>query len=130
MSKLEDKTALITGGGTGIGKATAHLFAKEGVKVYITGRREEKLKEVQSEAKKEGIDINYIASDVSWESVCINVVKKVMEENGGIDILFNNAGILVPVTTHETPTDTWNKIFDINVKGTYFMSKYVIPHML
>lgn len=130
MSKLEGKTALITGGGTGIGKATAHLFAKEGAKVYITGRREEKLKEVQSEAKDAGIDINYIASDVSSESDCENVVRNVAEENDGIDILFNNAGILVPGTTHETPTDTWNKIFDINVKGTYFMSKFTIPHML
>lgn len=130
MSKLEGKTALITGGGTGIGKATAHLFAKEGAKVYITGRREEKLREVQSEAKSQGIDIDYFASDVSIEDDCKNVVKQVAEKNGGLDILFNNAGVLIPGTTHETPTDTWNKIFDINVKGTYFMSKYAVPHML
>lgn len=130
MSNLQGKTALITGGGTGIGKATAHLFAKEGADVFITGRREEKLKEVQQEAKEQGIEIGYVAADVSIESDCENVVKQIIDQKGKIDILFNNAGILIPGTTHETPTETWEKIFDINVKGTYFMSKYTIPHML
>ena len=130
MSKLQGKTALITGGGTGIGKATAHLFAKEGANVYITGRREEKLKEVQQEAKNDGIDIGYFQSDVSIENDCENVVKQLIEKDGKIDILFNNAGVLYSGTTHETDTETWEKIFDINVKGTYFMSKYTIPHML
>lgn len=130
MSKLQGKTALITGGGTGIGKATAHLFAKEGANVYITGRREEKLKEVKQEAKDQGIEIGYVSADVSIESDCENVVNQIIDQEGKIDILFNNAGILIPGTTHETPTETWEKIFDINVKGTYFMSKYTIPHML
>ncbi|MGH7886070.1 MAG: SDR family NAD(P)-dependent oxidoreductase [Thermodesulfobacteriota bacterium] len=130
MSKLKGKTALITGGGTGIGKATAHLFAKEGADVFITGRREEKLKEVQQEAKSLGIDIGYFAADVSVESDCENVVKQIIDQKGKIDILFNNAGILIPGTTHETSTEIWDTIFNINVKGTYFMSKYTIPHML
>ena len=128
--KLSGKTALITGGGTGIGKETAMLFAKEGANVLITGRREEKLKEVQEEAASHGLTIDYIACDVSEEEDCKSAVEYTVGKYGGVDILFNNAGILLPGSTHETETEVWEKTFDINVKGTYFMSKHVIPHML
>lgn len=128
--KIADKTALITGGGTGIGKETALLFAREGANVIITGRREAKLKETQQEAQKKGLKIDYIASDVSNEGDCKASVDFAIGKYGRIDILFNNAGVLYPGTTHETDTETWEKIFDTNVNGTYFMSKYVIPHML
>jgi len=128
--KLANKTALITGGGTGIGKETALLFAREGANVIITGRREAKLKETQQEAQKKGLKIDYIVSDVSNEGDCKASVDFAIGKYGRIDILFNNAGILFPGLTHETDTETWEKIFDTNVKGTYFMSKYVIPHML
>ena len=128
--KLANKTAIITGGGTGIGKATANLFALEGANVVITGRREEKLREVQDEAKAQGHTISIFASDVSKEEDCKATVDYTIDKFGSIDILFNNAGVLYPGTTHETDTEIWNRTFDINVKGTYFMSKYVIPHML
>lgn len=123
--KIADKTALITGGGTGIGKETALLFAREGANVIITGRREAKLKETQQEAQKKGLKIDYIVSDVSNEGDCKASVDFAIGKYGRIDILFNNAGVLFPGTTRETDTETWEKIFDTNVKGTYFMSKYV-----
>lgn len=128
--ELTSKTAIITGGGTGIGKATAILFAEEGANVVITGRREEKLKEVQDEVKTKGHDIDIFACDVSDEQSCKETVDYVIDKYGQIDILFNNAGVLMPGVTHETETEIWNKIFDINVKGTYLMSKFTIPHML
>lgn len=128
--KLSGKTAIITGGGTGIGKETALLFAKEGANVVITGRREEKLKQVQEEAASDGLTIDYLACDVSKEEDCKSTVEYAVGKYGGVDILFNNAGILLPGTTHETDTEIWEKIFNINVKGTYFMSKHTIPHML
>jgi len=128
--KLANKTAIITGGGTGIGKATAHLFAEEGANVVITGRREEKLKEVVEEAKAQGHTIDHFVCDVSKEESCKATVDYTIEKYGQVDILFNNAGILIPGATHETETEVWNKIFDINVRGTYFMSKFTIPHML
>jgi len=128
--KLANKTAIITGGGTGIGKATAYLFAEEGANVVITGRREEKLKEVQEEAKTQGHTISIFASDVSKEEDCKATVDYTLDKFGQIDILFNNAGVLIPAITHETETGVWEKIFDINVKGTYLMSKHTIPHML
>lgn len=128
--KLEGKIALITGGSLGLGKATAELFAKEGAKVVITGRTEKTLQEAVEAAKNDGLDIDYIVSDVSNEDDCREAVDFTLNKYGKIDILFNNAGVLHAALTHETDTETWDRLFNINVKGTYLMSKHVIPHML
>jgi len=128
--KLKNKVALITGGGTGVGKATALLFAKEGASVLITGRREQVLKEVADEAIKENLTIEYLVSDVSEEEDCKAAVDYTVSKFGRIDILFNNAGVSYMGITHETSTELWDKTFDINVKGIYLMSKYAIPYMI
>ncbi len=128
--KLEGKVALITGGSLGLGKATAHLFAQEGANVVITGRTEKRLVEKVGKAKKAGHEISHIVSDVSIESNCREAVDFTLDKYGKIDILFNNAGILGIGLTHDIEIDYWDKIFDINVKGTFMMSKFVIPHML
>jgi NAD(P)-dependent dehydrogenase (short-subunit alcohol dehydrogenase family) len=128
--KLENKVALITGGSLGLGKYTAELFAQEGAKVVITGRTEKTLKEAVDDAKAQGIELDYLVSDVSKEKDCKEAVEYTVNKYGKIDILFNNAGVLELGKTHETSTETWDRIFDINVKGTYLMSKYAIPHML
>ncbi|MEQ9618566.1 MAG: SDR family oxidoreductase [Deltaproteobacteria bacterium] len=128
--KLKDKVALITGGSLGLGKATALLFAEEGAKVVITGRTEKTLQAVVEEAKKKGLDMDYLVSDVSKESDCKEAADYTINKYGKIDILFNNAGILFTGSTHETETEAWENIFNINVKGTFFMSKFTIPHML
>jgi len=128
--KLKNKIALITGGGTGIGKATAFLFAKEGARVVITGRREQILLETAGEAKTENLEIEYLVSDVSEEEDCKAAVDYTVSKFGRIDILFNNAGVSYMGVTHETSTELWDKTFDINVKGIYLMSKYAIPYML
>jgi len=127
---LENKVALITGGSLGLGKATAFLFAEEGAKVVITGRTEKTLKEAVAEGKKKGLAIEYLVSDVSSEDDCREAVDYAIKKYGKIDILFNNAGILPTGITHETDSETWDKIFAINVKGTYMMSKYTLPHMI
>ena len=128
--QLANKTAIITGGGTGIGKATASLFAEQGANVVITGRRANKLEEVARDAKGNGYNIDHFVCDVSQEKDCKSTVDYTIEKYGQIDILFNNAGVLYPGTTHETDTEIWDKVFKTNVNGTYFMSKYTIPHML
>lgn len=128
--KLNGKVALITGGSLGLGKYTAILFAKEGAKVVITGRTEKTLKETVQEAKKEGLTIDYLVSDVAKEKDCKEAVDYTMKKYGKIDILFNNAGVLPVGTTHETSVEDWDYVFNINVKGTWLMSKYTIPHML
>ena len=128
--KLKDKTAIITGGATGIGKATAMLFAEEGARVLITGRTESTLRLAAEEAREKGHELQYMVSDVTDEDDCRAAVDSVIKRYGRLDILFNNARLLYRAVTHETTTEQWLKTFDVNVKGTYLMSKYAIPHML
>jgi len=127
---LKDKSAIITGGGTGIGKATALLFAREGARVLITGRREEKLKEVREIIQNDGYEIWHSPADISKENECKSLADLAIKLFGRVDILFNNAGVIFPGVTHETSTEKWNETFDVNVKGAYMMSKYVIPVMI
>ena len=130
--KLKDKVAIITGGSLGLGKETALLFYREGAKVVITGRTEERLREAVEEAKAQGAggEIGYFVADVSEEEDCRSTIEHVIDKYGRIDILFNNAGVLWVYNTHETPLEIWDKTFAINVRGTYLMSKFTIPHML
>jgi len=128
--RLKGKTALITGGGTGIGKATARLFAEEGAKVVITGRTEETLDETAREIRESGNEASYEVCDVSVEQDCIKAVEITARRYGRIDILFNNAGVCYMANTHETSTEQWDETFDINVKGVYLMSKHTLPHMI
>ncbi|MEE8132947.1 MAG: SDR family oxidoreductase, partial [Nitrososphaerales archaeon] len=128
--KLKDKVALLTGGSLGIGKATAFLFAKEGAKVVVTGRTEKRLKETVEEANRECLEIDYLVSNVTKEDDCKSAVNYIVNKYGRIDILFNNAGVSQGGETHKITTETWDKTFDINVKGTFLMSKYTIPYML
>jgi len=130
MKRLEGKTALITGGGTGIGKPTARLFAEEGASVVITGRTEETLDETAGELRNTGGEVSYEVCDVSVEGDCVKTIDSTVGKYGRIDILFNNAGVCYMANTHETTTETWDETFDINVKGVYLMSKHTIPHML
>ena len=126
--RLEGKTALITGGSEGIGKATALLFCEEGAKVGIMSRTKSKLDEVQAEAKGPG-EIIAIQGDVSVEKDVKRVVDKFYEAYGRIDILFNNAGILEGGTVVTTAEEVWDRTIDINVKGVYLVSKHVVPLM-
>jgi NAD(P)-dependent dehydrogenase (short-subunit alcohol dehydrogenase family) len=128
--KLKGKTALITGGGTGIGKATACLFAREGANVVITGRTEKSLYDTSLELGNEGLDITCLVADVSDENDCKNTVDFTADKFGRIDILFNNAGVCYKSITHETATSMWDETFDINVKGVFLMSKHTLPHMI
>lgn len=128
--RFKGKSVIVTGGGTGIGRETALLFAKEGARVLITGRRKDKLGEVKAEAAGLGLEIEYAVSDVSREEDCRAAVDYALGKHGKVDVLFNNAGVLHPGTTHETPTAVWDRTFDINVRGTWLMSKFVIPHMI
>ena len=127
--RLKGKTAIITGGGEGIGKATALLFCKEGAKVGITGRTKKKLDEVLKEAKGSG-EIIALPGDVAKEDEVRSIVEKFVKKFKKIDILFNNAGVLEVGTVTTTSVEAWDNIIDINVKGTFLMSRHVVPHML
>ena len=126
--RLKRKTALITGGGEGIGRATALLFCKEGAKVGIIGRTKSKLNKVVKEAKGRG-EIYALQGDVSVEKDVKRVVNSFYKKYKKIDILFNNAGIFEAGTVVTTTNAVWDRTININVKGVFLMSKYVVPIM-
>ncbi len=128
---LDGKVALITGGNSGIGKATALLFAAEGAKVVITARRQEEGEQVVSEIVALGGTATFIATDVSSSTDVAALVRQVVSLHGTVDCLFNNAGISGNIYTPlaDLDEDEWDSVIDINLKGVWLMMKYVIPIM-
>jgi NAD(P)-dependent dehydrogenase (short-subunit alcohol dehydrogenase family) len=128
--RLENKVALITGGTSGIGEATAALFAKEGARVTITGRNEKRGHAVAEKIVNEGGQAVFIRSDVRRAEECRDAVAKTLGAFGRLDILFNNAGVFYPHTTVDCTEEEWDQQMDVNLKGTFLMSKAVLPHMI
>jgi len=128
--RLQDKVALITGGTSGIGEATATLFAKEGAKIAITGRNEKRGNAVTEQITRNGGHAVIITSDVRKSSDCQLAVDEILRAFDHIDILFNNAGVFYPHTTLDCSEEEWDEQIDINLKGTFLMSKAVLPHMI
>jgi NAD(P)-dependent dehydrogenase (short-subunit alcohol dehydrogenase family) len=128
--RLQDKVALITGGTSGIGGATAILFAKEGAKIAVTGRNEKRGNAVTEQITKNGGHAVFIPSDVKKNNDCQLAVDEILRAFGHIDILFNNAGVFYPHTTLDCSEEEWDEQIDINLKGTFLMSKAVLPHMI
>jgi len=127
--KLKDRTAIITGGTSGIGKATALLFAEEGANLIVTGRRIEKGKAVETECRQKGVRCVFVEADHTKLEDCQRVVDVALREFSQIDILFNNAGIVTNGTADTTPEDVWRDTFEINVTAVWHMCKLVIPQM-
>ena len=128
MGRLTGKTALITGGGEGIGKATALLFSEEGAQVGIMSRTAARLDEVVAENPGPG-EIKAYPGDVSKEEDVKRVVEAFYGDFGRIDILFNNAGIFEGGTVVTTSDEVWERTININVKGVFLVSKHVVPLM-
>src|SRR5512141_1085864 len=127
--KLSGKVAIITGATSGIGKATALLFAGEGADVVITGRRVELGQRVENEIKQKGVRCVFVQADHSQAGDCSRVVERTLSEFGSVDILFNNAGIVTSGTAETTSDQVWNDTFAINVTAVWHMCKLVIPIM-
>jgi len=128
--RLNNKVALITGGTSGIGEATALLFAKEGAEVAITGRNKHRGAEVVKRIKDVGSGAIFIHADVSSAGDCRRTVEETKEEFGRLDILFNNAGVFYPHTALECSEKEWDEQIDINLKGTFLMTKFALPLMI
>lgn len=127
--KLAGQVAIITGATSGIGKATALLFAQEGADLVITGRRAELGQRVDSEIKDLGARCLFVEADHSQADDCSRVVERTLAKFGRVDILFNNAGIVTSGTAETTSEEIWNETLAINVTAVWRMSKLVIPHM-
>ena len=126
---LEGKTALITGGSAGIDRASAILLAREGARVAITGRNEERSREVVREIDDAGGEATFMA-DVRFADQCRAAVDETLERYGRIDVLFNNAGVYFPKTVPDCSEVEWDLTIDTSLKGAFLMSKYVLPSMI
>jgi NAD(P)-dependent dehydrogenase (short-subunit alcohol dehydrogenase family) len=128
--KLEGKVALITGGTSGIGSATALRFAHEGAAVAVTGRNSERGEQVAQAIAAHGVGALFIRSDVRFADDCRQAVEQTLERFGRIDVLFNNAGVFHPRTVPECTEEEWDETIESSLKGAFLMSKYVLPSMI
>jgi len=131
MDRLKDKVAVITGGNSGVGAATAMLFAREGAKVVISARRQVQLEEVAAKIRAEGGEVLSVVTDISKAGDAENLIAKAVEAYGKVDILVNNAGVLEeglkPID--KVTNEDLDRILDINAKGTIYCMRAALGEM-
>ncbi|MEM3602420.1 MAG: SDR family oxidoreductase [Candidatus Bathyarchaeia archaeon] len=126
---LNGKVAIVTGGASGIGRAAAMLFAREGAAVVVVDLKEAEGEEVAEQITRENGKAIFVKADVSKAEDCRKAVEKAVEAFGKLDILFNNAGIIRRASVEETSEEEWDKVMAVNVKSVFLFSKYAIPLM-
>ena len=128
---MEDKVAIITGATSGIGKATAEIFARAGISVMLAARRETLLKEIVDSLLEEGLSAAYSVCDVTDESQVKSAVENTVKKFGRLDYAFNNAGIMPgDVETADLPTDEFDKVIDANLRSVFLCMKYELREIL
>lgn len=128
--RLENKVAIVTGGGRGIGKAIARGFAAEGASVVVTGRTMSEIEAVAVEMRASGRGALAVSADVRTPQDARSVVEKTLAEFGRVDVLVNNAGTTVIKPTLDLTEDDWDLVMDTNVKGSFLMAQAVARVML
>ncbi|TPE44268.1 SDR family oxidoreductase [Pontibacter mangrovi] len=126
---MRDKVVLITGGTSGIGKALAFAFGREGAKVAVSGRNQQNLDQTSQELSAAGIDNLAVNADVSIEEQCQRMVQETMDRYGRLDVLINNAGISMRALFEDVDLDVIRKVMDINFWGTVYSTKYALPYI-
>ena len=132
MGRLDGKVAVVTGNTSGIGNATAWLFAREGAKVVMGARRNERGEKMEKEMRDEGLDAIYVKTDVRVPSECDNLIEQAIKTYGRIDILANIAGVSGgrPYKLHEMDDEVRDREFETNLYGMIDLCRAAIPHML
>ncbi|SEB85822.1 glucose 1-dehydrogenase [Paenibacillus sp. GP183] len=128
--RLKDKVTLITGSGSGIGKSSAHYFAREGATVIINDLDEQKGQETVREIAELGGEAVFIHADVTHPESVKAMVDEALGQFGRIDVLFNNAGISGVGAIHEIEPDAWDRVISVNIRGVFLPCKYVLPSMM
>jgi NAD(P)-dependent dehydrogenase (short-subunit alcohol dehydrogenase family) len=124
--RLKNKIAIVTGAGSGIGRACALALVREGARVVLVGRRKEL---VENTAREGGAAAIGVAADVSKQAEIEQVIERTVNTFGGINVLLNNAGILHAGTAEQITEVQWDETFDINVRGVWLFSRAVLPHI-
>ncbi len=131
MNKLENKVAIVTGATSGIGAATAKLFAQNSAKVVLCGRSTDKGLAIADEINQTGGTAIFITCDVTSEEAVKAMIQQTINTFGKIDILFNNAGTMLPsIEIERQDYELWKETFDVNVNGYFLVSKYAKTHLL
>ncbi len=131
MNSLKGKVALVTGATSGIGEATAKLFASAGAKVVLSGRNMEKGEKIAAEIRKNGGEATFFSCDVSQEDDVKSLLEKVKDKYQQLDILFNNAGVMLPsMEIERMPVEEWKMTIDINLTGCFLVSRYAKPYLI
>lgn len=128
--RFDGKAVLVTGGGSGIGLATALAFAREGARVAVADVSEERGAAALAAARAEGLDFVFVRGDVSREADAQRLVEGTVAAFGRIDVLFNNAGILIEAPVHEMSEADWDRILGVNLKGAFLVAKHAVRAML
>jgi NAD(P)-dependent dehydrogenase (short-subunit alcohol dehydrogenase family) len=128
--RLDGKVALITGATSGIGRATAVLFADEGAAVAVVGRDTDRGREVEEQIHSAGGRASFVPADVRRADDCERSVVETVDAFGRLDVLFNNAGVYVENDTLGCSEDEWDAQVDTSLKGAFLMSKFALPHMI
>ena len=129
--RLEGKVAIVTGATAGMGRAAAELFAQEGAKVVLCGRRQQLGDEIVGVIKGRGGEATFVTADVSKAEDVKRVVDTAVNSYGRLDVLFNNAGINEHASgdPDQEPEEVWDRIIGVNLKGTFLGIKYAVPEM-
>jgi NAD(P)-dependent dehydrogenase (short-subunit alcohol dehydrogenase family) len=129
LKRLENKVAIVTGGASGIGEATARAFCAEGAKVVVADIDLQRGRVIERALTDAGFEARFVQADVTDENQVAELMGAALSAYGSLDILFNNAGIGLPGLGHETTLADWRKVIAVNLDGVFMMAKHAVIHM-
>ena len=129
VDRLKDTVALVTGASSGIGEATARSLAAQGAKVALVARRAERIEKLAQEIAGHGHTALAIEADVTDQQQAIDAVERTVGDFGRLDIIVNNAGVMLLGPMKDAPTEEWDNMIDVNLKGLLYITHAALPHL-